>query len=331
MPNYRVITLADELLKMEKEIEAERAAGQYEGNKDTWDKEILREVAFALTDVEANLEMHTGYVAAIRLDCKGTFERWAERVRQPARLQQADIGAVAGDCKRLLLAVKEAHAAQDAVGAAMRQFREEGWVHSATAGLSDPDKLAPYRGGRKMAIERNKADLALIARCEEYARRVAEFAKQVVQAVRQGAVEVAEYKAEIAALGGRIAAGKKEIDDGYVKAKGTLERLEQIAKKSEKAYSQEDLAAVRLLFPNVAPMAKTARGRLKTLRIEMDGLELRAGRAGPGWKEEGLKAVKDAAALFKEAADLVALFNRREAKVAEVAAKVLKVMAKAKA
>ncbi len=44
-----------------------------------------------------------------------------------------------------------------------------------------------------------------------------------------------------------------------------------------------------------------ARGSLKTLKVLLNGLETRGNAAGPGWKDEALKAVKNAKDEFKKA------------------------------
>jgi hypothetical protein len=86
--------------------------------------------------------------------------------------------------------------------------------------------------------------------------------------------------------------GNVKINDLMFSKRTAFTRFEDWGKK--KAWTPDEKKLAEGDMGHIAATAKEGRGVLKTLKIQLEGLEKRGKAAGPGWKDKAAKAVKGA-------------------------------------
>jgi hypothetical protein len=159
--------------------------------------------------------------------------------------------------------------------------------------------VEPYVNSRMQQIDGQGAVMAKKKRCEEYILRAVELAKQAAQKKEQGGVDVATFNVDMEEIKNHMTSGKAAIEANHFKKARAIQYLKDLEKT--KVWTPEQSKSTKSWLAEITSNAKNARGSLKTLSVEIEGLEKRGKAAGPGWKEQAAKAVTEARKLYNQA------------------------------
>jgi hypothetical protein len=324
--SYTKITLEQDLVAIRNDVKAARKDGSYDDLKDNFDQAVLDTIADGMKQAQANTVRHAQDVEAIRVRCKDKLD-WAEKELKAKALDDKQYTAIKTNLALVKKYNDELHELRRAFADAMAAGFRGGWPAIAKEALS-PDTPYVEDNRRKIMIDLDNKVSTLAKRCDEYVARAAEFLKQTIQREKGGQVEMAEFTKDIEDHLKTMTDHKTFVDDKVNQMKTHVAAFDLLGRKKEKDYTADDLKfhASRLVVLQRA--AKEARGRLKTATIEHDGLETRAKKAGPGWKEKALQAVKDSDKIFNELKALTTDLTRSEESAAKLLEKVEKKVGK---
>lgn len=325
MPNYKEVTLHQDLNEIRDDVFAARKDGSYEGLVAEFDDVVLTTIQDGMELAKSNTLSHASDVESCRVKCKGKLD-WVEGELAKKDLDVKDYIAIKASLALVKRYVDEMHVWRREFADKMAKGFRGGWPDVAKKIFSDAKLYAPFESKRKTMIDLDNKVSTMAARCDEYVSRAAELLKQVIQLEKSGKVDVAEFERDIADHLASMQAHATFIDDKILKARSALTYFDTLGKKKEKEYTKSDCDLGASLMATLERAAKECRGRLKTMTVEHDGLEKRAKAAGPGWKDLGLDAVKGSSKVCKGATTASADISDREAAARKLLGKVEKVV-----
>ena len=253
---------------------------------------------------EKHAEAHLKYVLERRDTCKGIIEGIETRLKNKNR-SDADYDWIARQPAEIAKLAKEIADDGGALVDALIEYRG-GWPATVKETLSEKaqDLVQPFVDTRMKGInERDKTAVGYRERCKEYVTRATEFAKLAAQLRKKGDVDVADFKEDIAEIKKKMTDGGNAILELIHKRESQFKTVTAFGSRDRKTnpLKPDELKVAEGMVSHYAAAAKEARGSLKTLKVLLNGLETRGNAAGPGWKDEALKAVKNAKDEFKKA------------------------------
>ncbi len=314
--SYKVVTIETHLTALGVQIADAKQKGTYAGQEKHWDDEVAKILKADCPICEHNVNTSNEFIENQRTSAQSIMNEVEKTLAQkelaptdyqlieqrPVAIQQC-VTRISDDLKDLMTA--------------NLQYRA-GWPALARGALSDAGKgiVDPFVATRAQQINGQAAIMAKKQRVGQYLLRVQEFVKQAAQRKGKGAVDVTSFTDDIKEITNKMTAGASEIKELQVKKHTVIENLKTLGKK--KPWTPVDLQTAKSSMGEISANAKNARGKLKTLDILLDGLEKRGKAAGPGWKDQALKAVEGAKKPYKEAVTASKAFDDDEAKCLKI-------------
>lgn len=112
-------------------------------------------------------------------------------------------------------------------------------------------------------------------------------------------MNVATFLADVEKIKTRMISGTTAITESHQQKSGPIANIKNLEKV--KVWTADGSKSAKSYLTGIISQAKNARGTMKTLSVEIEGLDKRGKAAGPGWKEQAAKAVDEAKKPYKEA------------------------------
>jgi hypothetical protein len=327
MPGYTFVPIQKDMSALKDIVDGHKKKGTYAGSEENWDKEVISYLKKHCANAEKQAEAHLEYVLERRNRCKGLIEGIEARLKNKNR-GDADYDWIAKQPAEIARLAKEIADDGGALVDALIEYRG-GWPATAKETLSEKaqDLVQPFKDTRQKGInERDKTAVGYRERCKEYVTRATEFAKLAAQLQKKGDVNVGEFREDVAEIKKKMKDGGDAILKLIDQKKGTVTTVIAFGARDPKKdpVKPDELKVADGLVLHYAAAAKEARGSVKTLKVLLNGLETRGNAAGPGWKEEALKAVKNAKDEFKKAEEASETITENEAKLKKILEKLKK-------
>lgn len=324
MPTYALIDIETPLRPLAFAVNAARKSPNFPAAD--WDAQIVAVLETQCALAEQHCRDNAKYTDRLRGEAQARLKRLEDKVkaltgaealekntRRELEQAEAELRAIA----------KEAEQDNKRMGNALMAYRGEGWTHLARPYLSDEKLLTRFQAGRSKGMDVNKAANALLVRCGEYVHRAGELVRQALERAEKAAAgaqkettaQIAQLAKEAGGYAKRIEAGSQAAFEAFERQKGLLTLLEK-EMSSTKQCTDATLRTLRGRVMNAQAGLKSARGQLKTVRLQVDARDdwtKSSGHDGQGLIENWMKSAN---AAYAKAVDIAEKSAKQEARVA---------------
>ncbi len=329
MPTYDPIDIEKALRPLAFAVNAARKSPTFQGAE--WDAQMVAVLEAECGRAERHCRENAKYTDQLRGDAQARLKNLEDKVRAltgTAALEKNTRRELEQAEAEIRATAKEAEQDNLRMGAALMRYRGDGWTKLAREFLTDKNQLTRFQDGRSKGMDVNKVANALMARCDEYGHRAGELVRQALEraeraaagAQKETSAQLAQLAKEAGGYAKRIEVGSQAAFEAFARQQGLLTLLEK-EMSSARQCTESLLKTLRGRVTNVQAGLKSARGQMKTLRLQVDAFEDWAKHSGHGGQGLIENWMKTANAAYAKAKDLAEKSAKQEARVADLFAR----------
>jgi archaellum component FlaC len=273
MANYHILEIEKASTRAAASVARAKKDGEYDGNEARWDAEVVSIVQPLARQAAQWTAQNAALIKTNRRAAQSAVKN-IEGLLKDKKFGDKHMRAIQQQAQIVLEKLAEVQEDNGHLTEALApQYRHDSWITTARDAMQDPGPINDLQKARQLQIKVGAVTIEQAKRMEEYETRVNAYIK-AGQRKLNDLNSLNDAVDDVNDIVGEMEASRQAVSDIIYRASNSLNMIDQ-NKKTKTALDPKVLSMIQSYIPKFKGEGKKARGKLKTMTIQINMLTKR--------------------------------------------------------